>query len=149
MSGFMHEWHVAINTHADERRKAGEDWPHFMYEAKSASQEVKRLKLLFRHERTGRLPSVHQQCSRTDPEALPGKNHLSCCLGVRCDECPHLAALDAADISDDERDEAKAWTCVGHILMSGGDRAGEGYLLTVDDRMFWNRVYESLGAEEE
>lgn len=46
-------------------------------------------------------------------------------------------------------DEAKAWTCAAHIVSQGGDRMGEGYMLRVDDRMFWDNVYSSLAQTDE
>lgn len=138
-----HEWHVAINAYADLMRRNGSEWPRFMYEAKTANREVRRLTLLFGKERQGGLPKEHQQCSRSQPQPV-ADNHLSCCLGVECRKCPHLAALEVAKLTPEQIDEAKAWTCVAHILMSGGDVVNEGYVLTVDDRMFWDRVYDSL-----
>lgn len=44
---------------------------------------------------------------------------------------------------------AKAWTCAAHIVSSGGDVLREGYLLTVDDRMYWDKVYENLAGQQE
>lgn len=96
-------------------------------------------------EREGILPQEHQQCSRQDPE--PITNRLTCCLGVVCAECPYLLALERAEgVPPEKIDEMKAWTCAAHILMSGGDRAGEGYILTTSDRMYWDRVYASLAV---
>jgi hypothetical protein len=46
--------------------------------------------------------------------------------------------------TDEERDEAKAWTCATHIISKGGDIAGEGFILTTDDRMYWDRLHASL-----
>ena len=135
--GFDHRWHVGLN-HAS-------DHTSWMYEAKNAAQEVPRLALLFSRERRCQLPALHVQCATCAPipEAVPD-NHLTCCLGTECRACPHLAVLDAADLGDEERDVAKAWTCVTHIIRKGGDRAREGYLLTVDDRMYWDNLYRSL-----
>lgn len=142
---FDHAWHVAINNHAQSARESAREWPRFMYEAKSAWAEVPRLTKIIGMERRGELRKDHQQCSHVTAEPVPD-NHLSCCLGVECRKCPHLLALDAAKLTPEQIDEAKAWTCVGHILMSGGDTANEGFLLAVDDRMFWDRVYESMAA---
>lgn len=52
---------------------------------------------------------------------------------------------------DEDKDLAKAWTCAGHIVTEGGDTANEGFVLTVDDRMYWDNVYHSLsqGLQEE
>lgn len=145
-----HEWHVAVNKHSDEWRKAGNGWGEvrFMYDAKKMADEVPRMVMLFRREREGALPQTHQQCSRQAP--VPVKdNHLTCCKGVNTRECPHLLALekiarcDPADV-----DAAKAWTCAAHIVSTGGDIMNEGFLLRVDDRMFWDNVYDSLAQGE-
>lgn len=144
-----HQWHVAINTfHWGRDPMQRREHRKWMYEAKTMMQEVPRLALLFRMARTGALPTVHQQCSHSD-EVPIHNNHLSCCLGVKCDECPELRALDAMEASPDARDEAKAWTCATHIAFRGGDFAAEGYLLTVDDRMYWDRLYSSLAQSHD
>lgn len=141
-----HEWHAAVNQHQDEQRKAGKPWgdARFMYDAKTMADEVPRMAMLFRQERENALPQTHQQCSMQAP--VPVKNnHLTCCKGVKTRECPHLLALETikrctpADI-----DAAKAWTCAAHIVSTGGDFMGEGFLLRVDDRMYWDSVYDSL-----
>jgi len=143
-----HEWHVAINQFHCPGDGSRQKHRHWMYEAKSAFQEVPRLIYLHRVERLGKLPAIHQHCSHSPTEPVPD-NHLACCLGVECRKCPELAAIDKAAITPDEKDEAKAWTCAAHILMKGGDVAAEGYLLTVDDRMFWERTYASLAMADE
>lgn len=146
-----HEWHVAVNRHQDERRKEGKEWAdaRFMYEAMHMADEVPRMAMLFKAEREKALPQTHQQCSMQAP--VPVKdNHLSCCLGVKARECPHLLALEKIErCTPDDVDAAKAWTCAAHIVSQGGDHANEGYMLRVDDRMFWDNVYDSLsqGAE--
>ena len=140
-----HEWHVAINKYVIPEMIGSKDYPKFMYEAKSAKDEVRRLPLLFKMEREAKLPTTHQQCSYQAPVPIP-KNELTCCLGVKCAECPHLKALETAALTPEQIDEAKAWTCVSHILMKGGDHAGEGYIMTTSDRMYWDNVYESLAA---
>lgn len=139
-----HPWHVQINRHADA---VGHDAMRFMYEAKDAADEVSRLALLFKNEREGKLAKVHHQCSRDHEGAPVPDNHLTCCLGVKCAACPHLLALDAVPRPETERDVMKAWTCAAHILSSGGDPAREGWVLTVDDKMFWSNVYRSLASE--
>lgn len=135
-----HYWHRAINTHCDT--VAGER-PRFMYEAKRMWAEVPMMIRLHREERLGQLPKIHQQCSHSPIEKIEA-NHLVCCLGKRCRECPHLVALEKADMPPEAIDEAKAWTCAAHIVSQGGDPMMEGYLLTKGDRMFWDRVYENL-----
>ena len=145
---FDHRWHVGINRY----HGVGSDLPRneyapWMYEAKSLADEVPRMALLFGMERRGELAKHHHQCSHDHEGQKVEDNHLTCCLGVKCRECPFLLALDAAELSDDERDTAKAWTCGTHVVASGGDQAKEGYLLTVDDRMYWQNLYESLASE--
>jgi hypothetical protein len=140
-----HNWHVAINQHVwpKDGPVKDHDSVKWMYEAKEMHSEVPRLKLLFERERLNLLPKVHRQCSHS--EAVPvHENHLSCCLGVKCRECPELKALESMDASPEFISEAKAWTCAAHIVSSGGDVAREGYLLTVDDRMYWDNVYRSM-----
>lgn len=144
-----HEWHVAVNRHGDDRRKEGKEWSamRFMYEAKTMADEVPRMVMLFRQERENALPQTHQQCSMQAP--VPVKdNHLMCCQGVKTRECPHLLALEKIErCTPEDVDTAKAWTCATHIVSEGGDHTGEGYLLRVDDRMFWDNVHASLAQE--
>ena len=141
-----HEWHVAVNRHSDEWRKEGKEWSamRFMYEAKTMADEVPRMAMLFKAERESALPQTHQQCSMQAP--VPVKdNHLTCCNGMKTRECPHLLALEKIErCTPEDVDTAKAWTCAAHIVSEGGDFGGEGYLLRVDDRMFWDNVYDSL-----
>lgn len=147
-----HEWHVAINRfhHGD-----GFDGPHrehecWMYEAKAMADEVPRLAVLFKMEREGKLPKIHVQCQCCAPDHQHIEdNHLTCCLGTDCRACPFLLAIDKAKLTDEQKDEAKAWTCAAHIVAGGGDPAGEGYILTKDDRMYWDRVYENLATSDE
>ncbi len=143
-----HEWHVAINRHSDSTRDAGKPWEsmRFMYEAKKAHGEARRLPLLFAMERKGELARTHRQCSMQPPVPVED-NHLTCCLGVECRKCEHLSALDSAKLTPEQIDEAKSWTCIAHIISKGGDTANEGYILTTDDRMFWDRTYESMAGE--
>ena len=148
-----HEWHVAINNHSDERRRSGAPWSEhrFMYDAKTMADEVPRMALLFRNEREGALPKTHRQCSMSPSVPVP-ENHLTCCKGVKTRECPHLLALEKIDrCSPEEIDTAKAWTCAAHIVSTGGDSMKEGFLLRVDDRMYWDNVHESLaqGLEDD
>lgn len=171
--GFDHAWHVAINEYAapyphNPSVAAEQDGKAFLYQAKHAAHEVPRLALLFAREREGKLVQLHRQCSHDHTGQPVIDNHLTCCLGVECRKCPHLAALDRVQtrragewesrdgtptyvprevpIPDEQRDLLKAWTCVTHILMRGGDTAGEGYVTTVDDRMYWDNVYASMRA---
>lgn len=143
----IHEWHVAINKH--HAGKIGTpDWKHWMYEAKALADEVPRMALMIGKERLGELDKSHRQCSMTPDIPMP-TNYLKCCLGTKCSECPELLALNNMErVTPEEIDMAKAWTCAAHILSEGGDREGEGYLLDVSDRMFWDNVYKSLSHVE-
>lgn len=146
---FSHEWHVAINKFNDGKQGT-EDWCHWMYEAKAAADEVPRLAALFAREREGNLPKVHVQCEHCAPDHQHIEdNRLTCCIGIDCRACPHLMAIDSAKLTDEQKDQAKAWTCAAHIISEGGDFANEGYILTKDDRMFWDGVYNSLAASDD
>ena len=141
-----HEWHVAVNRHSDEWRKAGKEWSamRFMYNAKAMADEVPRMVMLFRQERENALPQTYQQCSQQAPVPV-NDNHLSCCLGVKARECPHLLALEKIEhCTPDDVSSAKAWTCAAHIVSQGGDTMNEGFMLRVDDRMFWDNVHANL-----
>lgn len=140
-----HLWHCAINKHTNGKT-GSDEWPRFMYEAKTAADEIPRMALLFSMERQGKLTKVTTGCSCCAGGKHIEDNHLSCCLGVKCRECEHLLALDKAKLPLEQIDEIKAWTCGAHILSSGGDVIGEGFLLTVDDRMYWDGVYKSLSS---
>ena len=146
-----HEWHAAINQHIEALLANGQEWDEirFMYEGKKMADEVPRMVMLFKAERENDLPQMHKQCSQQAP--VPVKdNHLSCCLGVKARECPHLLALEKIKRGTlDDIDAAKAWTCAAHIANKGGDKMNEGYMLCVDDRMYWNNVYDSLSQEEQ
>lgn len=145
---FNHEWHVAINRF--HSGKVGtSDWKRWMYEAKAMADEVPRLALIFGMERRGELRSEHQQCSRTNSVPIED-NHLTCCLGKKCSECPELIALDKIEkCTPEEIDLAKAWTCAAHIAFNGGDVANEGYVTDKSDRMFWDNVCQNLACDGE
>lgn len=144
-----HEWHVALNQY---NVGDGATMLYWMYEAKRIADEVPRMVYWFKLERTGQMPQQHRQCSHSPTEPIPD-NHLTCCLGIECRKCPHLAAVAKADLAPEQIDEIKAWTCAAHILTECGARArqidtSEGYIKTVDDQMFWERVYSSLAAAD-
>lgn len=138
-------WHEAINQHS-QGLAGTDDWPSFMHEAKTARDEIPRMELLFGKERKGELPKVSSGCSCGHEGKPIENNYLQCCLGKKTKECSHLLALENSDLQPEQIDHAKAWTCAAHILSSGGDVMGEGYLLTVGDRIFWDGVYQSLGG---
>lgn len=153
-TGADHEWHMRINEyeapHGGPRTDRGfdpaSDGKSFLYEAKTVAVEVPRLAYWFARERLGELPTSHRQCSHSPSEPIPD-NHLTCCLGVECRTCPHLAVIDRVEkATPEQRDAMKAWTCATHILMRGGDTAREGYVLTTDDQMYWRNLYDSLAG---
>lgn len=155
---FRQKWHEQVNRISDAiteydltekglKRMRPDTWPRFMYDAMHAHGEVKRLALWFQKERTGDMPQIHRQCSHSKPEPIID-NHLTCCLGIKCSDCKYLKGLEKAELAPEQIDEAKAWTCVTHILQNGGDVAGEGFVLTVDDRMYWDNVYQSLAGNQ-
>jgi hypothetical protein len=141
-------WHWAVNKFNEDKRD--DDRSSFMYHAMDIAEESRRLPLLFKAERSDELPKVHVQCACCAPEHqhIAG-NHLTCCLGVKCRECPQLLALDHADLTPEQRDQAKAWTCIAHIGQHPEADASEGMILTVDDRMYWDQVYARLAASDE
>lgn len=141
---FGHEWHVSINKYSDKTKVEETEYPSFMYNAKTMADEVPRMIVLFKLEREDTLRKTHKQCSHQ--EAVPVEdNHLTCCLGVKCKECPQLLSLEKIEhCTPEDIDTAKAWTCASHISSKGGDLMGEGYLITVDDRMFWDNIYQNL-----
>ena len=142
----LHEWHAAVNRHSDAWRKADKPWGEmrFMYDARHMADEVPRMVMLFRQERESALPTTHQQCSMQAPVPV-ADNHLTCCRGVKTRECPHLQALEKIErCTPQDVDTAKAWTCAAHIISNGGDIMNEGFLLRVNDRMFWDNVHANL-----
>ncbi len=141
------KWHEAVNRFNSDRMGT-DKWRKWMYEAMHLFDEVPAMTRLHGLERRGELPKLTQHCSFSPVEPVPD-NHLTCCLGVKCKACPELLALDQAELTPEQIDEAKAWTCAAHIASNGGDPALEGYLLTVDDRMFWESTYASLAAADE
>lgn len=138
-------WHRALNAFNQETHHA------WMYRAKEAAHEIPRLTRLFEMERTETLPQIHQQCSHGEPVPVVN-NHLTCCLAVVCKECPFLLALEASTLTPAQQDTAKAFTCVTHILGECGTGkvidTSEGFILTVEDRMYWDRVYEHLAGDD-
>lgn len=148
---FLWRWHIAINKFSDG--KAGNpDWPHFMYLAKNAADELPRLAFLFRLEREGKLAKRHYQCSHDATGQDVQDNHLTCALGVQCRACPYLLALENASEKPEEIDQMKAWTCVTHIVGETARRdyldSSEGFVQTVDDQMYWSTVYANLAAAD-
>jgi hypothetical protein len=114
------------------------------------AEEVGRIAVWFGYERRGEMPKIHKQCSQSPAVPIPD-NYLTCCLGVKCRECPHLKALEKAEVTPEQLDEIKAWTCGCHILQEVGAHpngidTSEGYIQTVGDRMYWNNLYNNLAG---
>lgn len=147
-----HDWHAAINRFNERNREQGLPFNHTMYRAKDLADEVPRLTMLFKAERTDTLAKVHQPCSCCAPRPI-AKNELTCCLGIKCAACPMLHALEKTEhATPDQIDQIKAWTCAAHILEQSGAGhvdTSEGFILTTDDRMYWNGVYESLATNSD
>lgn len=148
----LQEWHVAINQyHYGENFKQIHERQPWLYDAKTMADEVPRMAMLFQAEREGTLPKIHRQCSHAEPEEVVD-NHLSCCLGVKCRECPFLLAMEGTNVSRENVDIIKAWTCAAHIMRETSKRmidTSEGYILTEDDKMYWQNVYRSLSQADE
>jgi hypothetical protein len=140
-----HKWHGALNEYNSKQK----EFKHWMYNAKTIVTEIPRLKILFEVERLNKLPTEHKQCSMA--VTVPVKdNHLTCCLGITCRECPELLILDKIEASIEDIDEIKAYTCTAHILYEAAKRivdTSEGFILTEDDKMYWQNVYKSLSSE--
>jgi hypothetical protein len=129
-----------------------------LYSFKSAMQTLPWLTRVIGMERQRTLPLVHQQCSHSPPEPIK-EEFLTCSFGKKLRECPILQRL-RDSISDQQQnayyrsiepervDELQAMTCVWHMLMGhdGFVDWNEGAVQTVSDRMFWDRVYESLST---
>lgn len=140
------KWHTAINTYSMANTHLS-----WMYQAKNAADEIPRMTLLFEMERNGKLAKVHHQCSHDTAGTPVSDNHLSCCMGIECRKCPMLLAFDGIDLPLEQIDQIKAWTCATHILTETGkpDHAfdtSEGFLLTVDDVLYWSNLHESLAS---
>lgn len=135
------EWHSALNG-KDIRDHA----PHWMYTAKMVSDEVPRMILLFEGERRG-LATHYKMCAHDPAPAKPlPDNHLRCELGKECRKCPFLARIEAKeDMTNEAKDEAKAWTCATHILLeSKPERYFEQFLRDKGDDAFHARMLSSF-----
>ena len=143
-------WHGAINAESDRCRATGEAWPRMMYVAKTISDEVPRMVLLFQYERERGMPDSYKMCAHDPRPATPLKdNHLRCALGQECRKCPHLAAIDRSErMTPEAKDEAKAWTCATHYLLeSKPDVHCEQILFDKSDDAFHERLAQSFASE--
>ena len=118
-----------------------------MYAAKDLADEVPRMVMILGQERRGELSSTHRQCSMSADVPVED-NHLTCCLGTECRKCPELLSLENAELSPEQIDAAKAWTCAAHIVSQPHFvDTSEGFLLSVDDRMYWENTYTNLATD--
>lgn len=124
-------WHNAINAYADTERAVDHEWPHWLYNTKTAFQEASRAQYLF----------------RADAEK---DTDLRCALGVKCRGCPILTKIEETmvklrdnpkfprDIQDTDIIAAKTMTCIGHILTSKDNGFIDGaFFRTESDRDFY------------
>lgn len=143
---FFQKWHEKLNDICFSKGGKGHHAQDWIYESKRFCSALPRMVKLFESERTGKLTTVHKQCSISKVEKVVN-NHLTCCLGTECAKCELLTPFDSCHLKAKEVDIIKAWTCGTHILHECNKRfvdTTEGYIMTVDDRMFWDKVYDSL-----
>lgn len=140
-------WHSAIAKFNDDRYKAGLPHDRMMYRARSLSDELPRMILLFEYERKG-LAQSFKMCAHDPAPATPlPDNHLRCHLGVECRKCPYLAAIEAGAMTDEAKDEAKAWTCATHILTEAPDDYIEEYLYDKSSAIMNERMARAAGGD--
>lgn len=149
-------WHGAINKFSDsdffewKDKSRSRDFPWMMYLAKKVSDEVPRMILLFENERRG-LATHFKMCGHEPGPGVPlPDNHLRCALSKECRKCPYLAAIEAEpSMTDEAKDEAKAWTCATHILTESENvRYVEEFIYDKSDIAFHDRMARSLAGME-
>ncbi len=152
-----HIWHVWLNRWSDQAKSHDPS----MYEFKSMVQFMEYGARQIENAYTGKLPVIHQQCSRSAPEKIDN-NRLRCALGKDVTECDFLKSIkgtfdeqrkDAyyAEIPDAEIFRVMANTCAWHIYTTQIKEGkfidtSEGWLMDESDRMYWERVYKSLAG---
>lgn len=142
-----------------------------MYAWKSAVQMLAWAGQHIQKARDGKLRQVHQHCSHCQPEQIEG-NVLTCWLGkdvAKCEILDDLAATFAKErrgyyereTKPEDVYELMGYVCVWHLLVSHlatkDDQLpppafvdwNEGAFYDKSDRMFWERVYDSMGKPEE
>jgi hypothetical protein len=144
-NNLSYEWHRALNKF-HSKPESSDNW---MYEAKTAADEIPRMILLFKLEREGNLPKIHQQCSRSKPVEITEGNFLTCCHGIKTRECKYLKAMEEAKVSPDQIDFIKAWTCASHMLRTPDLWVNDGFLIDESDKIYWDNVMESLYGSDE
>lgn len=122
-----------------------------MYEAKQLADEVPRMILKFEQERRG-MPRAFKMCGHDPrPATQLVDNHLKCALGKECSKCPYLLAIEAsAEMTDEAKDEAKAWTCATHILReTSKDAHLEEFIFDKADIAMHQQMGASLASIED
>ncbi len=162
-----HVFHVWMNQRQDERREERLPWESDLYEWQGAMREMERLPIWLRRARMGELPTIHQQCSHSQPETIE-HNVLRCALGRDVTECVLLKSLYAlfteyskkpwySDLTLEDADRMGARVCCWHIFRAvfgiTGERknaidTSEGYVQDESDRRFWATVYDHLAGED-
>jgi len=169
-----HIWHIWINRRQQERDKDA-PWEHSLYEFKSMLQFLsygaKQIKEAF----DGKLPQTHQQCSHQPVEQLKVLNVLKCSReAIDVTKCPILLSLQETfngeldrvypfngqkanpNLSPDAVYDLMAKTCAWHIYeqacgISKGHHfsidTSMGYLMDETDRIFWDRVHDSMADD--
>jgi hypothetical protein len=127
------------------------------------------------------LPQWHQQCSVSPVEPVPAHNRLRCILGQEVTTCPiltyftahwqaytqqrirsgpHEGELIHGDLQPGDLYQTMTEICAWHMFTAvyEAKKTGrfldytEGWMLDMTDRMFWERICDSLmgnSAEEE
>jgi hypothetical protein len=167
-----HVWHVWINDR--QRGRPSDKWEGSLYEFKDLLKFMRYGHQQIATAFEGRLRKVHRQCSRTAPEVIH-ENKLKCCLGVEVTHCPILLSLKETveqqraivspfdgkrpyeSLDDQAMYRLMSQTCAWHIYHEAcGIQDGhhfhvdtsEGHLMDISDRMYWDRLYQSLGGSD-
>lgn len=134
-------WHGAMNAFSDTERKAGRDFPFWIYHAKHAAHESYRAMYLFEADR------------KSD-------TGLTCAFGTSCRECPILQQVETTmieartrepfpkEIEDTDIDAAKTWTCIAHILQKNQNFIDGAMFTTKADREDTSWLPEEIALEQ-
>jgi hypothetical protein len=161
-----HIWHVWLNMW-NQRQAAKFD--HSMYEFKSMLDFLSYGKEQIEKAFTGQLRSTHRQCSRCESEPIDN-NKLSCAFGTDVTQCEILQSIRTtfdekrnrecgvlgkhySGVSDQDLYRVMANTCAWHMYTEPIKTGrfidtSEGWLTDTSDRMFWQRVHESMAGSD-
>ena len=157
-----HRWHSWINKVSGILAKENKMLDRTVYEFKSMLDWLSYGHIKLAEAFEGRLPSIHRQCSH-QPEEQIKQNMLRCAIGKNVLECPILASLKAdyeehvkPPLESESLFKIMSATCAFHVMqkataMTEGFRldTSEGYMQDTSDRMYWERVYESMAYQPE